>query len=470
MMTEVEQSPKISVVLVPEIAAMLDQKRTFEVRSALTELQLPEIADLLTELEPHHRAVAFRLLPRDLAADVYTELSTPIQQRLQEDLTDEQLAQVFNEMDPDDRADLFDEMPGQLAAQLLAMMRPEERRSTQVVLGYPADSVGRLMTPEYLALTPDWKVQQALDHIRRHGRDAETVHILYVTDDRGRLLDDIRIRELLLADPSARVEELMDDSAVWLNARDDREVAVHMMERYDVSVLPVVDRDHVLVGIVTFDDVADVAEEETTEDIHKAAAIAPLTEPYLDVSMKTMFTKRAGWLAVLFLGQMLTATAMEHFESQLQAVIVLTIFIPLIISSGGNSGSQATSLIIRAMAVGEVTIRDWWRVMRREVLVGLSLGLFLALIGLIRVMGWQWLQLHDYGSAYASVAVTVAIALVGVVTWGSLVGSMLPFALRRLGLDPATSSAPFVATLVDVTGLLIYFYAATIVLRSALAG
>lgn len=455
----------MGVLLSPEVEEMLDARRTREVRSVLNDLQVPEIVDLLVELSPRHRAISFRLLPRDVAAAVFTELPSDQQAALQDELTNEQLAQMFNEMDPDDRADLFEEMPGQLAAQLLAMMRPEERRSTQIVLGYPAESVGRIMTPEYLALRPEWTVKESLEHIRRRGRDAETVHVLYVVGERGRLLDDIRIRELLLADPETRISELMDESAVSLNANDDREQAVRIMERYDMSVLPVVDRDDVLVGIVTFDDVADVAAEETTEDIHKSAAVAPLDAPYMQASVITMFRKRGGWLAVLFFGQMLTATAMEHFEAQLQTLITLAVFIPLIISSGGNSGSQATSLIIRAMAVGEVTLRDWWRVMRREALVGIALGVFLAIIGLFRVTVWQWLGIFDYGGDYILVALTVAIALVGVVSWGSLVGSMLPFALRKVGLDPATSSAPFVATLVDVTGLLVYFYAAILIMR-----
>ncbi len=462
--------PQVSMLLAAEIAELLDKKRTVEARDALVDMHPSEVAELLVELESQQRAMAFRILPRDIAAEVFTELSSDLQDQLTEELTNEQLAQMFNEMEPDDRAELFDEMPGQLVTQLLSMMRPEERRSTQVILNYPPDSVGRLMTPEFISLRPEWTVEQAFEYIRTRGEEAETVHVLFVVDDRGRLIDDILIRELLLADPGATVESIMDDSAIWLNARDDREEAVRMMDRYDVSVLPVVDRDHVLVGIVTFDDVADVAEEETTEDIHKSAAVAPLTEPYLDSSLWTMFKKRGGWLAVLFLGQMLTATAMERFEGQLEAVIVLAIFIPLIISSGGNSGSQATSLIIRAMAVGEVTLRDWWRVMRREVLVGLTLGIFLAIIGLVRVILWQWLGFYDYGLEYALIALTVAVALIGVVTWGSLAGSMLPFLLRKLNLDPATSSAPFVATLVDVTGLLIYFYAAMLILRPVVSG
>jgi magnesium transporter len=463
--------PMFSVLVAPEVAEMLAEKRTHEARAALAELFAPEVADLLGELEPRSRAVAFRLLPRDKAADVFTFLTTEQQNELQQELTNEQLVQMFNEMDPDDRAELFDEMPGQLVARLLAAMRPEERRMTQAILGYPAESVGRLMTPEYIAVKPEWTVQQALDHIRMHGRDRggpEMIFTLYVVDDAGRLLDEIPLRHVLLADPSAEIRSLMDENVVALNAHDDREEAVRAMERYDVPVLPVVDRQNVLVGIVTFDDVADVAEEEVTEDFQRIAAVAPLTEPYLQVSIWEMFRKRGGWLAVLFLGQMLTASAMEHFEAQLSTVVALMIFVPLIISSGGNSGSQATSLIIRAIALGEVTLRDWWRVMRREILVGLMLGVFLAIIGLVRVTGWQWLGIYDYSEHYLRVALAVAIALVGVVTWGSLVGSMLPFALRRIGFDPATSSAPFVATFVDVTGLLIYFYTAMFILSGPL--
>ncbi|HRP62686.1 MAG TPA: magnesium transporter [Phycisphaerales bacterium] len=459
----------MSVLMAPDIEDMLAQKRTHEARTALEELYAAEVADLLTELKPTSRAVVFRLLPREKAADVFTFLPSDQQNQLLDELTNEQLVQMFNEMDPDDRAELFDEMPGQLAARLLEQMRPQERRNTQIILGYPPESVGRIMTPEYVSIKPDWTVQQALNHIRHFGKDAEILYTIYVVDDDRHLLDEIKLRHLVMADPDSSIRTLMDEQVVSLNAFDDREEAVRAMERYDVPVLPVVDRANVMVGIVTFDDVADVAEEEVTEDFQKIAAVAPLTEPYLDVSLWEMFRKRGGWLAILFVGQMLTASVMETFETQLQIVAALVIFIPLIISSGGNSGSQATSLVIRAIALNDVTLRDWWRVLRREVMVALCLGLFLAVIGLARVAGWHWAGLYDYGDVYIRIAFTVAISLIGVVVWGSLVGSMLPFLLRRIGLDPATSSAPFVATLVDVTGLLIYFYTATFMLRAALA-
>lgn len=455
-------------LLAPDISDMLDKHFTHEVRAALAELMDPEVADVLIELPPQHRVLAFRLLPRDRAADVFTFLPPEQQDQLVEELSNEQLAQIFNEMDPDDRAELFDELPGQLAAQLLGLMRPEERDQTQVILGYPAESVGRIMTPDYLTLRPEWTVEKALAHIRREGHRAEIIHTLYVVDERGRLLDDLRLRDLILAEPHQAVRELMDEQVPSLGAREDREEAVRVMERYDRSVLPVVDQDNILVGIVTFDDVADVAAEEVTEDIHKMGAVAALDDPYMSVSLGTLFRKRGVWLCVLFLGQMLTATAMEHYEDEIAQAIVLAIFIPLIISSGGNSGSQAASLIIRAMAIREITLRDWFRVMRRELACGVFLGVLLGAVGLFRVQLWQWFGWADYTDHYVLVALTVGVALVWVVSWGTLVGSMLPFLLRSLGLDPATSSAPFVATFVDVTGLIIYFTTAVMFLRGTL--
>lgn len=467
-MVTLDDRLRVGELLAPEISELIGQRQNQEARSALVGLLDPEIADVLMSLDPGDRAVAFRLLPRARAADVLTFLPSEEYEHLLSGLNHEQLVHLIDEMDPDDRASLFEEMPGQVTAKLLAMLPAEERRRTQVILGYPPSSVGRIMTPEYLAIRPHWTVQQTLEHIRAHGRDAETINRLYIVDDKGRLIDDIRLRQILLAELNAIIESMMDHQFVCLHATDDREEAVRMMERYDYPALPVVDSDSILVGIVTFDDVADVAEIETTEDIHKMAGMAALEHPYLSTSLWTMLRKRGGWLALLFMGQMLTATAMERFEGELQSMIVLAIFIPLIISSGGNSGSQATSLIIRAMAVGEVTLRDWRRVMGREALCGLMLGLFLGVIGLLRVAMWHLAGWYDYTVDYILVAMTVAVALVGVVSWGTLMGSMLPFLLRRLGLDPATSSAPFVATLVDVTGLVIYFVAALLLLGHVL--
>jgi len=370
-------------------------------------------------------------------------------------------------MAPDERTRLLEEMPATATKQLLALLSPEERAVAVRLLGYPEDSIGRLMTPDYLAVRADWTVQQCLDHIRAHGRDSETLNVIYVVDERGRLVDDLRIRQLLLAPPDARVAAISDGKFASLRASDDQESAIRVFQEYDRVALPVTDSDGVLLGIVTVDDVLDVAAEEATEDIQKIGGTEALEEPYMATRLGALVRKRAKWLVVLFLGEMFTATAMGWFEKEIARAVVLALFVPLIISSGGNSGSQAATLVIRAMALGEVTLRDWWKVMRREIQCGLLLGGILGGIGLVRVAAWQGL-FDLYGAHWALVGLTVAAALVGVVLWGTLVGSMLPFILRAAGLDPAVSSAPFVATLVDVTGLVIYFTVALLLLRGTL--
>lgn len=458
----------VSDLVAPDISEMLERRETYQARAALMVLADPEVADVLMALPPEQRAIAFRLLPRNRAADVFTFLPPDQQEQLLAEVSSDHLAQVFNEMDPDDRVQVFEEMPGELVAKLLSLMRPEERRQTQVILGYPEDSVGRIMTPDYLTLRPDWTVQQALDHIRQRGAEAETLDTLYVVDDRSRLLDDIELRQLVLTEPSRAIESLMDGQVVSLHAADDQEAAVRTMERYDLPVIPVLSSDGILVGIVTFDDVADVAEEEVTEDIHKLGGMEALEEPYMSASILQLVRRRGIWLTVLFAGEMLTISALARFEHHIDQVVALALFVPLIIASGGNSGSQAATLVIRAMALQEVRLRDWWRVLRREVVCGLLMGGWLGLLGLARVILWQKTGWFDYTDYYLRVGLTVLVAVTGVVLWGVLVGSMLPFVLRRLGLDPATSSAPFVATLVDVTGLVIYFSTATLLLRGTL--
>jgi len=312
-----------------------------------------------------------------------------------------------------------------------------------------------------------------LDYVREHGQDSETINVIYVVDHRGKLIDDIRIREFLLRPLNTEVSELMDEKFTALNVTDSQEEALNVFRKYDRSALPVIDSNGVLVGLVTTDDMLDVAEEEATEDIQKFGGMEALDEPYMRIPLWRMVRKRAGWLVILFLGEMLTATAMSSYQDEIAKAVVLALFLPLIISSGGNSGSQASTLIIRAMALGEVTLRDWWRVASRELQAGLSLGLILGTIGAIRVAIWsvvgeKYFHREIYGPHWPLVALTVGVALVGVVLWGSLSGSMLPFVLRRVGADPATSSAPFVATLVDVTGLMIYFTVAMLVLRGTL--
>jgi magnesium transporter len=323
------------------------------------------------------------------------------------------------------------------------------------------------MTPDYVVVRKEWTMRHVLDHIRAHGRDSETLNVIYIVDDQNKLIDDLRIREILLAPLHIHVADVMDNKCVSLAATDDKKKAVEVFRRYDRIALPVVDSQGRLAGIVTLDDVIDVAEEEATREIQKFGGLEALDDPYMSTSLPAMVRKRATWLVILFVGEMLTATAMGFFEKQIERAVVLALFVPLIISSGGNSGSQAATLIIRALALGEVRLGDWWRVMRRELVAGLALGLILASIGFVRIAAWNSVS-NIYGPHWFLVGLTVSFSLIGVVLWGTLTGSMLPFLLRWLGFDPATSSAPFVATLVDVTGLIIYFSVAILLLSGTL--
>jgi magnesium transporter len=346
-------------------------------------------------------------------------------------------------------------------------MSPQSRRITQEIMGYPAESVGRLMTPDYVRVFPDWTIAHAMDHIRRYGKDAETVHWVYVVDSRGRLLDDLHIRSLLLADPEATIASLMDNSFISLSARDDREEAVRVMARYDRTAMPVTDTAGHLVGIVTIDDVADVAEEEMTEDIQKLAGVQALKEPYTSIRLWDMVRKRGFGLCILFPAQVLTVLVLSIFEPHIQQVVLLALFVPLIISSGGNTGTQAASLLIRAIALDEVDSKDWWRVLRKELLTGLVLGLVLGGLGALAVLLFQMVRGEQAGEP-ALTWLAIGLAIVGVAVWAVTLGSMFPLILKRMGLDPAAISSPLVATAMDVSGLLIYFGVALVVLRGAI--
>jgi magnesium transporter len=361
----------------------------------------------------------------------------------------------------------LEELPATVTRQLLSLLTPAERAVALTLLGYPENSIGRLMTPNYVRVFEHWTIPEVLDHIRRHGQDSETLNVIYVVDERGLLIDDIRIRELLLTSPGNRVADLMDRRVVALKATDDQQTAVAAFRRYDRTALPVTDTAGMLIGIVTVDDVLDVAEATATKEIHRIGGSEALDEPYTQIAFWRMIQKRAGWLTALFIGEMLTATAMGAFEAEIQRAVVLALFVPLIISSGGNAGSQASTLAIRALALGEVGLADWWRIARREIFAGLSLGAILGSIGFLRISIWSAFS-SVYGPHWLLVAITVSFALIGVVLWGTLTGSLLPFLLRRLGFDPAASSAPFVATLVDVTGLVIYFTVGIVILRGTL--
>jgi magnesium transporter len=457
----------IGNLIQPELAELIRQRDFNHLRELLCQFPAPEIAEILTDLKADDKAVLLRILPHAVAAEVFEYLSHDDQEKLLHALGNEQVAQILNELPPDDRTALLEELPAAATQKMLNLLSPAERKIASDLLGYPKDSIGRRMTPEYVAIQKDWTVAEVLAYLRKVGRERETLNQLYVVDEKGHLVAWVRLRDLVVAELDAPVFALLEEQLFVLRATDDQETAVNAFKKYDVTMLPVVDSRGVLVGVVTVDDVLDVVEKETTEDIQKMGGMEALDAPYLTIGLLSMIRKRAGWLSILFVSEMFTATAMGYFEGEIAKAAVLALFLPLILSSGGNSGSQATSLIIRAMAVRDVALRDWWRVLRRELMAGLALGAVLASIVLIRILLWPHKQ-QLYTEHYALVAFTVSISLVGVVLWGSVVGSMLPFILRRLGFDPAVSSAPFVATLVDVTGIVIYFNVAFQILHQSL--
>jgi magnesium transporter len=454
-------------LLEPDLQRLIDEQAYREIRDALCVLEPADVADLIEALGPESAVIAFRVLPRELAADTFAQLEQGAQESLLEELGTEKSARLIESMDPDDRAAVLDELPVEVSTPLIARFSPENRKVTQAILGYPADSVGRLMTPDYVRLRKDWTIEHALTHIRRYGRNAETVDWIFVIDDEGQLIDDVHIRDFLLADPQARVSDLMDDEFIALYASDDREEAVRLMGRYDRTALPVIDSLDLLVGIVTADDVADVAEEEFTEDVQKLGGMEALDSLYTAASILEMYRKRGGWLAGLFLIQIFTISIMAFFDEALDKAVVLAIFVPMIIASGGNTGTQAASLLVRAIAVEDIHLNAWWRIMRKELLTGLCLGLTLAALGIAVVWGLSITPMLDTPHLWP-LALTVGGAVFIIVIWGTLIGSMFPLILDRLGMDPAASSSPLVATLMDVSGLTIYFIVAMVLLRGTI--
>ena len=457
----------MSISLPGEIAALIHASSFSDLRDTLSRFRPPEIAEALVTLRPEHQVIAFRVLPRPTGAAVFEYLPPAAQTALVKTMGQEDIAALLNAMAPDDRTLLFGELPANVTRSLLSLLTPEERAEAVTLLGYAPGTIGRLMTPHYIAVREHWSVQQVMDFVRAHGQDSETLNVVYVVDEHGSLIDDIRIREFLVAPLTNNVADLMDRRYVALTATDDEEQAVAVFRREDRTALPVTDTAGNLIGIVTVDDVLDVAEQAATREMQQVGGSEALDEPYMTIALGRMVRKRAGWLVVLFLGEMLTATAMGFFEKEIARAVVLALFVPLIISSGGNSGSQASTLVIRAMALGELRLTDWWRVVRREAVSGAMLGAILGSIGFLRITLWSVFS-NIYGPHWFLVAVTVALSLVAIVLWGTLVGSVLPLVLRRLGFDPATSSAPFVATLVDVTGLVIYFTVGLVVLKGTL--
>ncbi|MEY3059656.1 MAG: magnesium transporter [Bacteroidota bacterium] len=446
---------------------ILEDENNMRMHEFLNNLNISDVALLIEEYEEKATEIVAALSVHR-AASTFKILELSAQKTIIQDLQPLKTAALLNELPADDRTSFLEELPTSVVRELIKLLNPEERKITLSLLGYPEDSVGRLMTPDYIAVQADWTIAEVLEHIREVGQESETIDVIYVINDQGQLLDDVRIREFLLSPPDRLVSELTDGRYIELNVYDDQEKANQVFKMNNRVALPVVDNNNFLLGIVTIDDVLWVANEEFSEDMQKMGGTEALEEPYLEISIFKLFKKRVGWLIVLFLGEMLTATAMANYELALDKALILSLFIPLIISSGGNTGSQASSLIIQALTVGEVTIADWWSVMRREIISGLLLGAVLGLIGFFRVVLWSQIFPEVYGAHYLLIASVVGVSLIGVVLFGTISGSMLPIALKKLGADPAVSSAPFVATLVDVTGVIIYFNCAYLFLKGTM--
>ena len=525
----------IGELLRPEFEEMIARKDWNGLAAAVEELDPPDVAEMIEDLPAEIDGMIFRSLPRDRAAAVFSYLSLEHQEALIQTLSSDQSNAILSDMTPDDRARMLHELPAEVTRRLILTLSPAELKKTRDLLGYAPNTAGRFMTPDYATVDPDSTAAEAIEHIRRTGRGKETLAVVYLVDRDGRLVEDLRLGSLVMANPATRVRDIDDRNLVSITASEPIDELVQTFEKYDRVALPVIDDDGMMLGIVTVDDILEVAQKRATTEIQKIGGSEALDAPYFDVGFWSMVKKRGGWLAILFVGEMLTATAMGYFESEIEKAAVVALFVPLIISSGGNSGSQGTSLLIRSLALGEVKLKDWWRVLGRELRTGLALGLFLGVIGLARIGAWQGLShaphvgqffrtqagalpegaaagsallekdvvlssvvslpagtviskgtaippganvppevagVHPestaYGRYWLRIGFTVLFALIGVITWGSVAGSMLPFILRGLGFDPATSSAPFVATLVDVTGLIIYFTTAEIILRGTL--
>ena len=427
-----------------------------------------DIAETLSDLHADERLLAFLKVPKEYKAEVFSHLDPDFQEETIRSIGSDEVSEILNAMTPDDRTALFEDFPDELIKYSINHLNPQERRIALKLLGYNSDSIARLMTPYYIQIRKEWTVKRCLQQIKKVGKRVETMNHLYVVDERNRLIDDIALGSLLLAEEDTLISDMTDNHFVAITTVTSKEDAVTYFEKYDRTALPIITEAGVLVGIVTIDDILDQIEQQNTEDIQKFGGLEALDLPYTQTSLIEMVKKRGMWLIILFFSEMLTASAMGYFEDEIQKAVVLALFVPLIISSGGNSGSQAATLIIRAMALQEIDLKDWWYVMKKEIFTGLFLGGILGIIGFLRIMIWHEAGIFNYGMYWPFVGLSVGVSLVLIVLWGTLSGSMVPFILKKLNLDPATSSAPFVATLVDVTGLIIYFSVAGLFLTGKL--
>ena len=427
-----------------------------------------EVAKLFISIPEDKAVSAFKAFQTKQEIAVFPYLDIPLQKKIIRSLARERASIILNQLNSDDRAIFYSSLKGVELSFFLDLLDEKNRNALHSILGYPDKSVARIINTEFATVDREMTIAEASAHLRRFHKDSDTANVIYIVDKEGKLVDDVPVRRLILNAPEKKIADILDGFCISLKITDSKEDAVQKFKEYDRVVLPVTDKDNILLGVVTVDDVMDVVEQRDTAEIQKFGGLEELDYPYVKTSLLSLIQKRAGWLIILFLSEMLTATAMGHFEVEISKAIVLTLFLPLIISSGGNSGSQAATLIIRAMAVKELGLKDWWYVMRREIFSGLSLGIILGSIGFLRITLWQILGWYDYGQYWLLLATTIFFSLIGIILWGTLSGSMIPMVLKKFKVDPATSSAPFVATLVDVTGLVIYFNIAAIILKGTL--
>lgn len=447
----------LSRILKPEIQEMIESKDLKSLKEVIQDWEPIEIADLLMSLSIEEQPVFFRLIPKRLSAEVFAYLESDAQEKLLKNLSNDFISKLISDLEPDDRTALFEELPGEITQKILSLLSSEERKQTLKLLGYPEDSVGRLMTDYYVKIRPNWTVGKALSHIRRFGKNAETVDMIYVVDKKNKLTDDIPLGEIVLAEKNKKIESIMDYKYIALSAYDDKEKAAKLMQKYDRVALPVVDSDNVLIGIITVDDIIDVIEEEATEDFHKGASVNPLDISYSKTTVFTLFKKRIVWLFILLVAGFLSSQVIKTFQEFLTLVIALSIFIPVIIGSGGNTGTQSAVLIIRAMTIGDVRKRDWLKIVLKEFLVGLLLGFTLG----IAIFFWSLLLIHQS----VLISLIAGLAIICIVIWANIVGAMLPILCYLIKIDPAIVSSPLLTTLIDSSGLLIYFSIAKLFIK-----
>ncbi len=442
-------------LLLPDIKELLQEKKFLEIKEGIKDWEAPEVADLLMELDKDEQGIFFRLLTREQAAEVFSYLDLDSQKNLLNLMTQEHTKQILADLTPDDRTALLEELPAEVTRNLLNLLSPEDLKEARTLLGYPEDSVGRLMTPDYVALKPYITVETAIYEIRMSGKNKETIDRIYIVDDNYKLLDDVPLKDLIFSEPEKKISEIMDYNFIAISAYKDKEEAVEIMKKYDLIALPVVDSNGLLVGIVTHDDILDVAEEEATEDIQKIAAIAPLDLPYDKTGVWVLFKKRVLWLFFLLIAYFFSSALISHYENLLSKIIALSFFLPMLVGSGGNTGSQSSTLIVRALALREISSKDWFKIFLKELAIGILLGFSLSIVLFVRSFTWQGFV----------IAFIVSISLILIITWSNLIGALLPLILNKLKIDPAVSSSPFVTTLIDGTGIFIYLTIASLILK-----